>query len=287
MLFLRKIWINLKHFIANILFQKTNTSIEELPFREAPASVRAFSHQTTILEQAKTDLPTHLALIMDGNGRYAQKNGQTRSEGHVLGAQNLIQCVEFLTHLNIPYLTVYAFSTENWKRSSFEVERLMELFAEYCLTYRSFFIQKQIRVRFMGQIQNLSFNLHRIFEETEQITKHHQGLQLILAINYSGRQDIVEACKWCMQATKEGFFNQEQIEKFSEENFRQAMYLPDVPDPDFLIRTAGEYRLSNFMLWNLAYTEIHISPKYWPEFNQQDLEEALELFKKRERRFGA
>lgn len=286
MFFLKTFLKSLVSFFQSLFFQKRKISIADLPSREVLASERAFSHGEAEVGGQALSLPTHLALIMDGNGRYAVSQGQKRSYGHLLGAENFLKILCYISDLGIPYATFYAFSTENWKRPQEEVERLLSLFAEYCSNYRELFKERQIRVRFLGNKSVLSPQLQALFEETEALTKEHQGLQAILAINYSGRQDIVEACKWCMRASKEGFFTEEQIEKFAEENFRQAMYLPDVPDPDLLIRTAGEYRLSNFMLWNLAYTEFYVSPKCWPVFDREDLDLALVEFQKRDRRFG-
>lgn len=272
--------------LVRVFLKADAKQLNSAPSTEASSSEEGFLHKEEEKFQTYARLPQHLALIMDGNGRWAKERGLRRSEGHKIGAETLRNLVYTVSALGIPYLTVYAFSTENWKRSPEEIEILMELFARYCVDFAEEFAKENVRIRFLGKKEGLSPYVQKVFEETEKSSKNRTGLQLILAINYSGRQDIVEACKQCMLLSKQGYFSEKQIENFQEENFRMAMYLPDVPDPDLLVRTSGEFRLSNFLLWNLAYTELYVSELYWPDFTKEELHKALLAYQKRERRFG-
>jgi len=222
-------------------------------------------------------VPNHVAIIMDGNGRWARRKGLPRVIGHKKGAEVVENVVRWSAEFGIKYLTLYTFSTENWKRPKEEVEYLFSLLIEKLEAKTSELIKENVRLRFMGRLEDLPEKLKNKCRETEEATKVERWINLIIALNYGGRAEIVDAVR---KILKEG------ATEVNEESFRKYLYLPDVPDPDLIIRTSGEMRLSNFLLWQSAYSELYFTEKLWPDFTKDDFTKALEDYSKRERRFG-
>lgn len=230
-----------------------------------------------------TSVPVHLAVIMDGNGRWAQKRHLPRSAGHRAGAENLKALCRNCGKYGVKYLTVYAFSTENWIRPESEVHMLMDLFVEFFKKYDPELEQEGIRVRFSGDIASLPEHIQSVCRQAEMNSRNRDRMDLIIAMNYGGRNEIVHACKVIAGKVSEGEMDISQI---TEETFNQYLYLPDVPYPDLIIRPSGEQRLSNFLVWEGAYSELWFSDVLWPDFGLPDLEEAFVSYSKRDRRFG-
>ena len=224
-------------------------------------------------------LPKHVAVIMDGNGRWAQKRGLPRLLGHRKGASVLEKAVENADAAGIKYLSVYAFSTENWKRSEMEITGLMILFEHFIKKKLAPLKARHGRMRFAGRRDRLPDSLVKTMEKAEEDTKNETGIQLILCVDYGGRQELVDAAKKVLAS---GI----QPESLTEEMFSEHMYLPDVPEPDLIIRTSGEERLSNFWLWTGTYSELFFTDVLWPDFGKEDLEAALESYARRQRRKG-
>ncbi|ABV34348.1 MULTISPECIES: polyprenyl diphosphate synthase [Pseudothermotoga] len=220
---------------------------------------------------------THLAFIMDGNGRWAQKKGLPRAEGHRRGAQKAEKVVEWCAELGIKYVTLYTFSTENWKRPKEEINYLFLLLVNTIKRKFNHMMKQGVRLRFCGVIDELPKQIADICREFEEKTKHNDKIQVILALNYGGRRELIDAFN---RAIKAG------VKSLSEDDFKQFLYLPDVPDPDFVIRTSGEIRISNFLLWQTAYSELYFTKTLWPDFARSDLLRALDDFNKRHRKFG-
>ncbi len=227
--------------------------------------------------------PVHLAVIMDGNGRWAKQRGLPRQAGHRAGAENLKSLCRLCGRQGIKYLTVYAFSTENWSRPESEVTALMNLFVEFFQRYDPELAEEGIRVRFIGDIAALPANVRRTVAEAESKSLERDRMQLIVALNYGGRREIVDACRQLAQEVKAGSLKPEDI---NEARFAGALYLPDVPDPDLLIRPSGEKRLSNFLLYEAAYTEFHYDNVLWPDFDEASFQRAMQAYAERDRRFG-
>ena len=221
------------------------------------------------------NVPEHVAMIMDGNGRWATQRGKKRGEGHKAGAKTLGDVLNWCGDRGIKYLTVYAFSTENWKRPQEEVKGLMDLFAHMLKTKEHSFMKNQVRFRMIGRRGDLSKKLLAVIEALEKKTAHFER-QFIVAISYGGRAEIVDAMNAAM---REG-------EPLTEETFRNYLYAPDVPDPDLVIRTSGELRTSNFLLWETAYSEYYFTDVLWPDFSEAELDKALEAYAQRHRRKG-
>ncbi|MDR3541084.1 MAG: isoprenyl transferase [Desulfosporosinus sp.] len=232
---------------------------------------------------AKDRLPRHIAIIMDGNGRWAQKRALPRSMGHRAGVEALRKVVKACSKLGIEVLTVYAFSTENWKRPKDEVGVLMTLLTEYLRKELQELHQNNVLIRTMGKITDLPREAQHELEHAIERTRNNTGLILNLALNYGGRSEIIDAVR---KLTKEVLSGKQRIEEIDEERFSKALFTSGLPDPDLLIRTSGEMRLSNFLLWQLAYTEIVVVEELWPDFGQKALLEAIEAYQKRDRRFG-
>ncbi|NPB07062.1 MAG: di-trans,poly-cis-decaprenylcistransferase [Aquificae bacterium] len=222
-------------------------------------------------------LPRHVAIIMDGNGRWALKRGLPRVAGHYRGAQTAEKVVELASRWGIEYLTLYAFSTENWRRPKEEVEALFSLLEEYLKSKRRKLEELNVRVRFIGRRDRLPKSLVELMKQIEQESKDRTGLKLYLAVDYGARDEILRAVRKLLESPPE---------LLTEESFRSYLDLNDAPDPDLLIRTGGEQRLSNFLLWYLAYTELYFTETLWPDFNEEEFKRALEEFASRERRFG-
>ena len=233
---------------------------------------------TQVTQQKNNSMPRHIAIIMDGNGRWAQKRNLPRLFGHKAGAKTVEKVLKLVVKNKIRYLTLYAFSTENWKRPKEEVEGLFDLLKSYLANKSSELKKNDIRLRFAGRIGSLPEKLRLFMEKVENDTSHCKTLDLILCINYGGRQEIIDAVKKLLN------MNPPNVD---ESLFRSCLYLPDVPDPDLVIRTSGETRLSNFLLWQSSYAEFFFTETLWPDFSEKDFNEALESYAKRQRRYGS
>ena len=227
-------------------------------------------------------MPQHIAMIMDGNGRWAKARGLPRSEGHRAGGETVRRVLGFCRDAGIRYLTLYAFSVENWKRPKEEVDALMGLLVSYLAGEESMLHRHQVRLRIMGQRDDLPAEVQAALNHVESVTAHYER-QLILCLSYGGRREIVSAAKKLAQAAAEGKLDPASID---EDVFATQLYLPDVPDPDLIVRTSGEMRLSNFLLWQASYAELYVTPVLWPDFDKADFDAALASFGKRERRYG-
>jgi undecaprenyl diphosphate synthase len=227
----------------------------------------------------KGPLPLHIGVIMDGNGRWAAGRGQIRTQGHLEGLKTAKKIVKAASDTGIAYLTLYVFSTENWKRTAEEVGFIMGLVKRYLAAELDFFRQNRIRIRHAGDARGLPPEIAGEIREVCEDTRDFTGLQVILALNYGGRDEIIRGVKRLLEAPPSGG-------ELTEASFRQYLDNPDVPDPDLVIRTAGEMRISNFLLWEGAYAEYRVSEKLWPDFTEEDLASAIEWFRGRKRRYG-
>jgi undecaprenyl diphosphate synthase len=228
-------------------------------------------------------LPRHIAVIMDGNGRWAQRRGKPRVEGHRSGIASVREAVETCARLEIDALTLYAFSVENWKRPRFEVVTLMNLLKEYLRRELQNLIDNDIRFRVVGRMNELEPSVQKELIGGLAATSACRGMTFNIALNYGGRTEIVDACRSLAQDVAAGRLTPEQID---EETLGSRLSTAGIPDPDLLIRTSGEMRVSNFLLWQIAYSEIWVTPTLWPDFRKKDLYEAILAFQKRERRYG-
>lgn len=231
-------------------------------------------------------LPKHVGVIMDGNGRWANERGLPRSKGHIEGARTFRKIGEFAGDLGIKYLTFYAFSTENWKRPSQEVSGIMDLFREYLKELddrKAENEEKGIQVNFIGDTTGLPRDIRAAMKYSERITKGKTKVYLNIAVNYGGRQEIIRSVQELAKQVKKGKLNPDDI---TEEMISENLYTSHMPDPDLIIRPSGEYRLSNFLLWQSAYSEFWYSDILWPDFTEEDFVEALRAFEHRNRRFG-
>lgn len=222
------------------------------------------------------NIPKHIAIIMDGNGRWAKRRGLPRTLGHREGAKALRKIITHAAKLGIKHLTVYAFSTENWKRSKEEVEALMFLFKTYLKGEEKNIMENNIKFTVSGREENVSESLLTAIKKLEDLSKDNTGLNLNIAFNYGGRAEIIDGINRLLK---------EEKKEITEEEFSKYMYR-DIPDPELLIRTSGELRISNFLLWQIAYSEIYITDTLWPDFDEKELEKAIESYNKRDRRFG-
>lgn len=228
-------------------------------------------------------LPHHLAIIMDGNGRWAARRGKPRTYGHQAGTEVARRIVRAVAERGIPVLTVYAFSSENWRRPRHEVTRLMSLFRRALDREVDQLDQHGVRLNFIGRREAFSKSLQRGMARAEELTRDNSRLLLNIAASYGGRDDIATAARRLAEQARRGELDPETID---ETTFGNALQLAGQPEPDLFIRTGGERRLSNYLLWNLAYTELHFSDTLWPDFTEADLDAALDDFRQRERRFG-
>ena len=236
-----------------------------------------------VIDGEKYNIPEHVAIIMDGNGRWAKKRLMPRNFGHKAGARTVEQICEDAHDLGIKYLTVYAFSTENWKRSVEEVTGIMNLLRSYlkdCIERAS---KNNMRVRVIGDRTALAEDIVEKIEELEQKTACYDGLNFTIALNYGGRDEIRRAVKRIAEDAAAGKLNPEEI---SEEDISKRLDTCDMPDPDLLIRTSGELRLSNYLIWQLAYTEFYFTDVLWPDFSKEDLKDAIRYYNGRDRRYG-
>lgn len=227
--------------------------------------------------------PCHVAIIMDGNGRWAAARGLPRSEGHRRGVEALRRTVKAAGELGIRYLTIFSFSTENWSRPAAEISELLGLLRRFVRNDLVELHSNNVRVRIVGERNNLSADIGRLLIEAEELTRDNTGLTLFVAFNYGGRQEVVRAAQRAMAAIAKGEITAEAL---SPDTFGQFMDAPDMPDPDLIIRTSGEQRLSNFLMWQSAYSEFVFVPTYWPDFDRAALESAIGEYRRRERRFG-
>lgn len=229
-------------------------------------------------------LPVHIGIIMDGNGRWAKKRGMPRMAGHRAGANNFRVITRYCNSIGIKYLTVYAFSTENWKRPKEEVDALMALFKDYLEEALRDFREENIRTRFIGDKTQFSSSLQKLINETEELSADKTGLVLNIAMNYGGRDELVTAVRNIAKKAADGEMSSNDI---SEDTISSMLYTAGQPDPDLIIRPSGEYRTSNFMLWQSAYSEyVFFDEILWPDFTTDDLEKAIDIYNKRNRRFG-
>ena len=228
-------------------------------------------------------IPQHVAIILDGNGRWAKSKGMPRNYGHVQGAKTVEVICEEAYRMGIQYLTVYAFSTENWNRPADEVDALMGLLRNYMKTCLKTAAKNNMCVRVIGEKSRLDADIRKRIGELEEATKENTGLHFQIAINYGGRDEIVRAAKKLAVQVKEGALQPEDI---TQERFGDALDTAGIPEPDLLIRTCGEQRISNFLLWQLAYTEFYFTPVAWPDFTKEELEKAVAAYNKRDRRYG-
>jgi undecaprenyl diphosphate synthase len=229
------------------------------------------------------EAPRHVAIIMDGNGRWAAARGLPRSEGHRRGVEALRRTVRAAGELGISYLTIFSFSSENWSRPAGEVAELMGLLRRFVRNDLAELHQNNVRVRVIGERADLSADIGRLLIEAEELTRGNTGLTLIVAFNYGARQEIVRAARRMAEEIKQGTLDPGQIDV---ESFGRLLDAPDVPEPDLIIRTSGEQRLSNFLLWQGAYSELVFVPDYWPDFDRPTLEAVIREYARRERRFG-
>ncbi len=228
-------------------------------------------------------MPVHIGIIMDGNGRWAKKRGLPRKAGHSAGAKTFRKITRYCSDIGVKYLTVYAFSTENWKRPEDELKSLMNLFKSYLEEALEDFKDDSIVVKFIGDKSQFSDDLRNLMIENEESSKDRDGMVLNIAMNYGSRDEIVRAVKNISADVKSGKIAEDDI---TEGLFADYLYTSGQPDPDLIIRPSGEYRISNFMLWQSAYTEFVIMNKLWPDFEKSDLDEAINMYSKRNRRYG-
>ncbi len=229
------------------------------------------------------NLPEHIAIIMDGNGRWAKEKGLPRVAGHRAGMKSVKKIVRLCSELGIKVLTLYAFSTENWTRPKKEISTLMSILREYLRKEIDELHQKNVKIDFMGRIYELPELVQQDLKWAKEKTANNTGLLLNVALNYSGRVDIIDAVKKIIVDIENKKCRKEDV---NEALFEKYLYTADLPEPDLLIRTSGEMRISNFLLWQIAYTEIYITPTYWPDFSKEHLLSAIVDYQKRERRFG-
>lgn len=228
-------------------------------------------------------IPQHVAVIMDGNGRWAKAQGKPRTFGHKRGGEVLEDICEKAYNMGIKYLTVYAFSTENWSRPQEEVDTLMGLFETYLKSYLKKCQKNRMCVKFIGDRSKLNDNLRNLMDRFEEETKDNDGLRFTIALNYGGRDELVRATRKIAVDVKAGNINPDEI---TDETINRALDTAGLPDPDLMIRTTKEYRISNYLLWQLAYTEFYFTDVPWPEFNDKELIKAIEAYNHRDRRFG-
>lgn len=226
-----------------------------------------------------TNIPRHIAIIMDGNGRWAKKRGLPRTAGHAAGAETFRKIAKYCKRLGVEYLTVYAFSTENWKRPAEEVGAIMKLLEDYLNEAIVKMRKEGIRIKILGDIQGLSPKIRELIRKTEELSQGMEGCQANLCINYGGRDEIVRAINALSEKIKNG-------ETVTEEMVSDNLYTKGIPDPELIIRPSGELRLSNFLLWQCAYSEFYFDDILWPDFSEENMERAIIAYQNRERRFG-
>jgi undecaprenyl diphosphate synthase len=238
---------------------------------------------TAASDPAGMDVPEHVAIIMDGNGRWAKSRSQPRHAGHRAGVKSVRETVEVAARRGVGYLTLFAFSSENWRRPREEVSRLMSLFLEALQREMDDLHRNNVRVRFVGERRKLRPKLVQKINAAEEQTRENSGLNLIVAVAYGGRWDIVNAARQMARKVADG---QMSVEEIDDAGFAKELALAGIPDPDLLIRTGGEQRISNFLLWNLAYAELYFCDCLWPDFRERQFDEAMFFYGMRQRRYG-
>ncbi len=240
-----------------------------------------FKKRNIVIDEAK--LPQHIPIIMDGNGRWAKKRGLPRSAGHSAGASTFKSVARYCNKIGIKYLTVYAFSTENWKRSKEEVDGIMNLLREYLIDSKNF-KDENMKLNFIGDLERLDSDIIELIEETQLGSKDATGLQVNIALNYGGRDELVHAVKSIVESVQSGEIKSDDI---NEALVSERLYTAGMPDPDLVIRPSGEYRLSNYLIWQTAYAEFVFMDVLWPDFSDKDLDKAIQAYSCRDRRFGS
>lgn len=228
-------------------------------------------------------VPNHVAIILDGNGRWAKAHGLPRKLGHKAGCENLEQIVEDAARLGIGYLTVYGFSTENWKRSADEVSALMQLFRYYMRKLLKVAMANNVRVKMIGEESRFDDDIIDGIDTLVRETRNNTGMTFVIAVNYGGRDEITRGVRRLARDVAAGSLNPDAI---TEETIQSYLDTAEIPDPDLMIRTSGEQRLSNYLMWQMAYTELYFTDVYWPDFHKEDLVRAIEIYNERDRRFG-
>ena len=232
---------------------------------------------------SERSIPRHIAIIMDGNGRWAKKRGLPRNAGHAAGSETFRRMATYCKNIGVEYLTVYAFSTENWKRSKEEVEGIMKLFDQYLREAIEKMEADHIRLKVLGDLSRISPNLRSLIEKTDAISAGYEGFQANICINYGGRDELVRAARAFAEKCVAG---EAKPEELTEELFSRFLYSDGIPDPDLIIRPSGEIRISNFLLWQSAYSEFYFTDVLWPDFDEAELEKAIAAYNARDRRFG-
>ena len=233
-------------------------------------------------KQAVPALPRHIAIILDGNGRWAKRRGLPRTAGHMVGAENFRKIATYCKNIGVEYLTVYAFSTENWTRPAEEVGTIMKLLAKYLDEAIRTMEKDHIRMKVFGELNRLSPELQAMVQRTDEISQRYEGFQANICLNYGGRDEIIHAARRYAQDYAQGKVDGE----LTEEQFGNYLYSAGIPDPDLLIRPGGEYRISNFLLWQCAYAEFYFTDVLWPDFSPAELDKAIEAYNSRDRRYG-
>lgn len=242
-----------------------------------------FSRKKNRDEASNYNIPQHIAIIMDGNARWAKQKNLPLKIGHKNGSENLRKVAENCIELGVKFLTVYAFSSENWNRPQEEVDYLMKLLEEYLEKETKPLMEKNIKIVISGNLEKVSESAKAKIDKIQNVTKNNSALTLNIAFSYGARQEIADAVRKIALATSEGKISLSEI---NEELISQNLYHPEIPDPDLLIRTAGDLRVSNFLLWQIAYSEFYFTPIFWPDFGKKDLLDAIKNFNQRERRYG-
>lgn len=233
-------------------------------------------------EQAETGLPRHIAIILDGNGRWAKKRGLPRTAGHMAGSETFRKIATYCKNIGVEYLTVYAFSTENWKRPQDEVSAIMKLLRRYLQEAIDTMERDKIRMRIFGDVSAIPGELQEMVEKTNEISDRYEGFQANICLNYGGRDEIIHAAMRYAEDKAAG----KAEGALTEEQFSGYLYSAGIPDPDLLIRPGGEKRISNFLLWQCAYSEFYFTDVLWPDFSPEELDKAIEEYKRRDRRYG-
>jgi undecaprenyl diphosphate synthase len=247
-------------------------------------SLNSSPSSSSSVELDVTKLPAHVAIIMDGNGRWAKKRLLNRIIGHEKGSETVRTIIRTCRQIGISYLTLYAFSTENWQRPRTEVEALMALLRKFLQSERKEMVENNIRLRAIGQLDRLPTMVRQALDQTMTATREQTGMNLILALSYGGRAEIVRMVQEVAEKINRGIIDPQAV---NEGLISDHLYTRDIPDPDLLIRTSGEMRISNFLLWQIAYTELFITPTLWPDFSKEEFLQILKDFQARVRRFGA
>ncbi len=227
-------------------------------------------------------VPRHIAIILDGNGRWARKRGLPRTAGHAVGSENFRKIAYYCRDLGVDYLTVYAFSTENWKRPSDEVSTIMKLLGKYLHEAIDIMERDRIKMRIFGDVAGLPDEMQKLVAKTNEISTHYEGFQANICLNYGGRAEIIQAAQRYADDLAAG----RAEAPLTEERFSDYLYSSGIPDPDLLIRPGGEQRISNFLLWQCAYSEFYFTDVLWPDFSTEELDKAIETFRRRDRRYG-